>query len=50
MVQEGAAKDLSIRIRHASWRGNRDMAFFGAAGGTASDEIRVITEYPLDIL
>ncbi|MGF6692571.1 imipenem/basic amino acid-specific outer membrane pore [Metapseudomonas resinovorans] len=50
VVQEGAAKDLSIRIRHATWRGNNDMAFFGSAGGTANDEIRVITEYPLDIL
>jgi len=50
VVQEGAAKDLSFRVRHASWRGNSDMAFFGSAGGTASDEVRLITEYPLDIL
>ncbi|BAN50168.1 OprD family porin [Metapseudomonas resinovorans] len=50
VVQEGPAKDLSIRLRHATWRANSDMAFFGSAGGTASDEIRVITEYPLDIL
>jgi imipenem/basic amino acid-specific outer membrane pore len=50
VVQEGPAKDLSIRLRHASWRANSDMAFFGSAGGTANDEIRVITEYPLDIL
>lgn len=50
VVQEGPAKDLSIRLRHATWRANSDMAFFGSAGGTANDEIRVITEYPLDIL
>ncbi|MFG5864051.1 OprD family porin [Metapseudomonas sp. CR1201] len=50
VVQEGPAKDLSIRLRHATWRGNSDMGFFGSQGGTASDEIRVITEYPLDIL
>ncbi|MNZ77434.1 Porin D precursor [compost metagenome] len=50
VVQEGAAKDLSFRVRHASWRANSDAAFFGSAGGTANDEVRLITEYPLDIL
>lgn len=47
VVQEGAAKDLSIRVRHSTWRAN-------SAGnsylGNDLDEIRVITEYPLDIL
>jgi imipenem/basic amino acid-specific outer membrane pore len=50
VVQEGAAKDLSFRVRHSSWRANSDMAPFGSGGSTALDEVRVITEYPLDIL
>jgi imipenem/basic amino acid-specific outer membrane pore len=50
VIQEGAAKDLSFRVRHATWRANSDMGFFGTAGATALDEIRIITEYPLDIL
>lgn len=50
VVQAGAAKDLSVRVRHSSWRANSDMAGFGSAGATALDEVRVITEYPLDIL
>src|SRR3990167_2035204 len=44
-VQKEAVKELPFRVRHASWRGNSDMAFFGSAGGTASDEVRLITEY-----
>ena len=47
VVQEGAAKDLSIRIRHSTWRAN---SVGNAYLGTDLDEIRVITEYPLDIL
>ncbi|PTS84112.1 outer membrane porin, OprD family [Pseudomonas sp. HMWF032] len=50
VVQEGAAKDLSFRVRHATWRANNDMAGFGSGGATALDEVRLITEYPLDIL
>ncbi|MNC57982.1 Porin D precursor [compost metagenome] len=50
VVQAGAAKDLSFRVRHSSWRANSDMAAFGSAGATALDEVRLITEYPLDIL
>jgi len=50
VVQEGAAKDLSFRVRHATWRANKDLAFAGSGGATALDEIRLITEYPLDIL
>ncbi|WPP47665.1 OprD family porin [Pseudomonas sp. AN-1] len=42
VVQEGAAKDLSFRIRHATHR--------ATAFDSDLDEIRVITEYPLDIL
>ncbi|SDS76018.1 OprD family porin [Pseudomonas oryzae] len=47
VVQEGAAKDLSIRVRHSTWRAN---SAGNAALGNDLDEIRVITEYPLDIL
>ena len=50
MVQEGAAKDLSIRVRHATWRSNNDMSWNYSGGSSALDEVRVITEYPLDIL
>ncbi|WP_137886607.1 OprD family porin [Pseudomonas sp. 2FE] len=50
VVQEGAAKDLSFRLRHASWRANTDMGFFTSGSSTAIDEVRLITEYPLNIL
>ncbi|HWR80897.1 MAG TPA: OprD family outer membrane porin, partial [Pseudomonas sp.] len=52
VVQEGAAKDLSFRIRQATWRSNNDMdtGYFGSDGAGAVDEVRLITEYPLDIL
>ncbi len=47
VVQEGAAKDLSVRVRHSTWRANTAG---NDALGSDLDEIRVITEYPLDIL
>lgn len=47
VFQQGAAKDLSIRVRHSTWRAN---SAGNAALGNDLDEIRVITEYPLDIL
>lgn len=50
VVQEGAAKDLSFRVRQASWRANKDLAYIGTGEATGIDEIRIITEYPLDIL
>ncbi|MDU9398136.1 MULTISPECIES: OprD family porin [Pseudomonadaceae] len=50
VVQEGPAKDLSFRVRHATWRSNNDMGGFYSNNSSAVDEIRVITEYPLDIL
>ena len=51
VIQSGAAKDLSFRVRQATWRANKDIGDNnGAAGGTAVDEVRLITEYPLDIL
>lgn len=39
VVQSGVAKDLSLRVRYATHRG---------AGGDV-DELRVITEYPLEL-
>lgn len=41
VVQSGPAKDLSFRIRHASYRSNER--------GGQIDEVRVITEYPINI-
>lgn len=48
VVQEGAAKDLSFRLRQATYRGNNDLE--GSDGPSGIDEVRLITEYPLDIL
>ncbi|HSC85319.1 MAG TPA: OprD family porin [Pseudomonas sp.] len=50
VFQEGAAKDLSFRLRWASWRANSDMIGYGSGGATALEDVRLITEYPLDIL
>jgi imipenem/basic amino acid-specific outer membrane pore len=47
VIQSGAAKDLSFRVRQATVRANSDMAGYGSSG---LDEVRIITEYPLDIL
>ena len=49
VVQEGPAKDLSFRIRQATWRASDS---YSDAPGEVSgiDEVRLITEYPLDIL
>lgn len=46
VVQEGAAKDLSFRVRHAVWRAN------DAYNSYSSDlnDTRLIVEYPLDVL
>ena len=49
VIQSGAAKDLSFRVRQASWRANNDYNNSGD-GATGIDEVRFITEYPLDIL
>jgi len=43
-VQDGAAKDLSVTVRHAVHRANTDQA----EGDL--DEVRVIVDYPLEIL
>lgn len=45
VVQEGAAKDLSFRVRQATVRSDEA---FGSSNDL--DEVRLITEYPLDIL
>lgn len=50
VFQEGAAKDLSIRLRHSTWRANGEYNGGGDIYGNDLDEIRVITEYPLSIL
>ncbi|MGE6792002.1 OprD family porin [Pseudomonas guineae] len=44
VVQEGAAKDLSFRVRNAIYRANSD--FYGAD----VNDFRLIVEYPLGVL
>ena len=44
VVQDGAAKDLSFRVRQATYRADE-----GFEGGKL-DEVRLIVEYPLSIL
>lgn len=46
VVQEGVAKDLSFKIRQATYRGNEDISH---NSGADEDEIRIITSYPLNI-
>lgn len=51
VIQSGAAKDLSFRVRQATWRANHAIGDWnGSGGGTGLDEVRLITEYPLDVL
>jgi imipenem/basic amino acid-specific outer membrane pore len=47
VVQEGSAKDLSLRLRSAVFRGN--TAANNTAGNDAN-EVRLIIDYPLSIL
>jgi imipenem/basic amino acid-specific outer membrane pore len=47
VVQAGPAKDLSITLLQATYRGNRDA---GINSGGDVDEVLIITSYPLDIL
>ena len=49
VIQSGAAKDLSFRVRQASVR-SADSYNLDDEGTSGLDEIRIITEYPLDIL
>ncbi|MNF19418.1 Porin D precursor [compost metagenome] len=44
VVQDGPAKDLSFRVRQATHRAN------AAQGEGNIDEVRLIVEYPLEIL
>ena len=44
VLQSGVAKDLSFRVRHATYRAN------DAAGVADTNEVRLIVEYPLSIL
>ncbi|WP_137818915.1 OprD family porin [Pseudomonas sp. 2FG] len=44
VVQAGAAKDLSLRVRQATHRANSDQ------GEGNIDEVRLIIEYPLEVL
>lgn len=49
VVQSGAAKDLSLHLRNATYRANSGAHF--ATGGRADvNEVRFIVEYPLSIL
>lgn len=45
VIQEGAAKDLSMRVRHSIYRGNNAYA-----ADSSMNDTRLIVEYPLDIL
>ncbi|WP_252271124.1 OprD family porin [Pseudomonas subflava] len=47
VIQEGAAKDLSFRVRHAIWRANDA---YNAYNGADNNDFRVIVDYPLDVL
>ncbi|MBM3109308.1 OprD family porin [Pseudomonas sp. P66] len=46
VLQEGAAKDLSFRVRQATYRSG-DGVYYGSP---SIDELRLIVEYPLSIL
>ncbi|MBA1201383.1 OprD family porin [Pseudomonas capeferrum] len=46
VLQEGPAKDLSLRVRQATYRSN-DGVYYGSP---SIDELRLIVEYPLSIL
>lgn len=46
VVPEGAAKDLSLRLRQATYRSS-DGVYYGSP---SIDEVRLIVEYPLSIL
>ncbi|HAL66372.1 MAG TPA: outer membrane porin, OprD family, partial [Pseudomonas sp.] len=46
VMQEGPAKDLSFRVRQATYRSS-DGVYYGSP---SLDELRLIVEYPLSIL
>ena len=47
VIQEGAAKDLSFRIRSAIWRANSEQ---NAHYSSDLNDFRLIVEYPLEVL
>lgn len=47
VLQSGAAKDLSFRVRQATYRGNDVVNGYGLPD---NNEVRLIVEYPLSIL
>ena len=47
VIQEGAAKDLSFRVRHAVWRANDA---YNADYSSDLNDTRLIVEYPLEVL
>ena len=47
VIQEGAAKDLSFRLRSAIYRANSVQ---NANYGSDNNDFRVIIEYPLSVL
>ncbi|MNW06355.1 Porin D precursor [compost metagenome] len=46
VLQQGPAKDLSFRVRQATYRSG-DGVYYGSP---SIDELRLIVEYPLSIL
>ena len=48
VMQEGPAKDLSIRLRSAVYRNNGN--YHADSGNTDNNDVRIIVEYPLNIL
>ncbi|MEN0107859.1 MAG: OprD family porin [Pseudomonas sp.] len=47
VFQDGAAKDLSLRVRQATYRSSDEVYL---RGSPSIDELRLIVEYPLSIL
>ena len=47
VVQEGAAKDLSFRVRSAIYRADSDQ---NGSYGADNNDVRLIVEYPLSVL
>jgi imipenem/basic amino acid-specific outer membrane pore len=47
VIQEGAAKDLSFRVRSAIYRANNSQ---NANYGSDNNDFRLIVEYPLSVL
>lgn len=50
VVQEGPAKDLSLRVRQAVYRANDAALSMGSGPHSDINEVRFIVEYPLSVL